>query len=75
MARRGRKPDLKRKAKAEALRTAGWTLDEIGKKFGGISRQAVQRMLKPEANREANARRNEKLRQRKHNSIDNSDLA
>src|SRR5947209_7465971 len=45
MAKRGRTPDHQRREQAARLRRQGLTLEEIGKRLGGISRQAVWQML------------------------------
>jgi hypothetical protein len=42
----GRKPNLARREQAAELRKQGLTLQEIGKRLGGISRQAVHHLLR-----------------------------
>jgi transcriptional regulator with XRE-family HTH domain len=42
----GRKPNLARREQAAALRKQGLTLEEIGKRMGGITRQAVHQLLR-----------------------------
>ncbi len=54
MAQLGRRPNLERRRQAAALRKQGLTLEEIGQRLGGISRQAVHQLLRNSA---ANGRR------------------
>jgi hypothetical protein len=46
MAQLGRKPNLERRRQAAELRRQGLTLEEIGRRLGGISRQAVHQLLR-----------------------------
>jgi hypothetical protein len=46
MAQLGRKPNLERRRLAAELRQQGLTLEEIGSRLGGISRQAVHQLLR-----------------------------
>jgi hypothetical protein len=50
MAQLGRKPNLERRREAAELRRQGLTLEEIGRRLGGISRQAVHQLLRSSAN-------------------------
>ncbi len=43
---RAAKKAAERRAKMQALRDAGWTLDAIARRFGGISRQRVMTILR-----------------------------
>jgi hypothetical protein len=46
MGRLGRKPNLERRKQAADLRKQGLTLEEIGQRMGGITRQAVHQLLR-----------------------------
>jgi len=51
MGQLGRKPNHERRAQAAELRKQGLTLEEIGKRMGGITRQAVHQLLRGRAGR------------------------